>query len=215
MDSGRGRGVTPQTDWRLSGEELASCSCDWGCPCQFNARPTTGHCAVLVAWRIDKGHFQATSLDGVVFGSVVWFPGAVHEGDGKILHIVDDKATPAQRAAIEALVSGQHGGAAFEIFAAVTPHKLGTISAPIAFASDREARTGHISIPGVGTTKVEPIRNPVTGEAHRARIELPNGFEYKVAEMGNTVSCSVNASGVAFDLQNTYAQLNRFEWSPA
>ncbi len=112
-------------------------------------------------------------------------------------------------------MSGQHGGAVFEIFAAVTPHKLGTTSAPITFECDREARIGRISIPGVGETKIEPIKNPVTGETHRARIDLPDGFEYKLAEMGNTVSCSVNSAGVTFELANTYAQLNRFEWTSA
>ena len=201
-----------KTPWSMSGEEIASCNCAWGCPCQFNALPTTGRCEALVAWRIDKGHFGDTSLDGVVFASILWFPGPVHEGNGKALHIVDKKATAAQRSAIEALLSGQHGGAAFEIFSAVTPNKLGTISAPITFESQREARIGKISIPGVGETKIEPIKNPVTGETHRARIDLPDGFEYKLAEVGNTVACSVSSAGVSFELANTYAQLNRFEW---
>ena len=80
----------------------------------------------------------------------------MHEGNGKVLHVVDEKATAAQRAAIEALLSGQHGGAAFEIFSAVTPNKLGTVSAPITFESHREARIGKISIPGVGETRIEP-----------------------------------------------------------
>ena len=181
------------TPWSMSGEELGSCNCAWGCPCQFNALPTTGRCEALVAWRIDKGHFGDTSLDGLVFASVLWFPGPVHEGNGKALHIVDEKATAAQRSAIEALLSGQHGGAVFEIFSAVTPNKLGTVSAPITFESDREARVGKIGIPGVGETKIEPIKNPVTGETHRARIDLPDGFEYKLAEVGNTVACSVSS----------------------
>jgi hypothetical protein len=201
-----------KTPWNIAGEEVGSCNCAWGCPCQFNALPTHRRCEAFVAWRIDKGYFGDTSLDGVVFAAVLWFPGAVHEGNGKVLHIVEEKATPAQRAAIEALVSGEQGGAAFEIFAAVTPNKLGIISAPIIFESDREARLGKISIPGIGETKVEPIRNPVTGETHRARIDLPDGFEFTLAEVGNTVACSVSAAGVSFELLNTYAQLNRFEW---
>jgi len=145
-----------ETNWSISGEERASCNCDWGCPCQFNAVPTKGNCDALVAWRIDKGHFGGTSLDGIVFACVFSFPGAVHEGNGKILVIVDDKATAEQRAAIEALWTGQHGGAAFEIFSSVAPNKLGTVSSPIEFESDREARVGKISVPGVGETTVGP-----------------------------------------------------------
>ena len=204
-----------KTPWSISGEEIASCNCAWGCPCQFNALPTSGRCEAFAAWRIDKGDFGGTSVDGVVFASVLWFPGAVHEGNGKALHVIDEKATAAQRSAIEALLSGQQGGAVFEIFSAVTPNKLGTISAPITFESHRDARIGKISIPGVGDTRIEPIKNPVTGETHRARIDLPDGFEYKLAEVGNTVACSVSSGGVSFELSNTYAQLNRFEWQSA
>lgn len=173
--------------WSITGEEIASCNCAWGCPCQFNARPTTGRCEAFAAWRIDKGYFGDTSLDGVVFASVLWFPGAVHEGNGKALHIVDERATPPQRAAIEA----------------------------ITFESDRDARIAKIGIPDVGETRIEPIKNPVTGETHRARIDLPDGFEYKLAEVGNTVACSVSSAGVSFQLSNTYAQLNRFDWRNA
>ena len=35
--------------------------------------------------------------------------------------------------------------------------------------------------------KKEKIRNPVTGDTHRARINLPHGFEYEVAEIGRGV----------------------------
>jgi hypothetical protein len=52
------------------------------------------------------------------------------------------------------------------------------------------------------------------GEEHRARIVLPNGFKYKEAEMGNTVNCRVSAGDkLTFQLKNTYAQLNAFDWS--
>ena len=54
----------------------------------------------------------------------------------------------------------------------------------------------------------------MTGEEHRARIVLPDGFEFKEAEMGNTVSCRVDAGDkLTFELKNTYAQLNAFDWS--
>src|ERR1700731_4917312 len=61
---------------------------------------------------------------------------------------------------------------------------------------------------------IEPIKNPVTGQEHRARIALPNGFEYKEAETGNTVSCRVSSGDkLTFELKNTYAQLNAFDWN--
>jgi hypothetical protein len=63
---------------------------------------------------------------------------------------------------------------------------------------------------------VEPIKNPVSGEEHRARIVLPDGFEYAEAEMANTVECTTTAEGpLSLRLENSYAQLNRFDWSNA
>jgi hypothetical protein len=42
---------------------------------------------------------------------------------------------------------------------------------------------------------------------------LPNGFEYKEAEMGNTVRSRVSAGDkLTFEFKNTYAQLNTFDW---
>ena len=40
--------------WRIAGEQVAGCNCSWGCPCQFNALPTTGHCEAT--WSVaDQG----------------------------------------------------------------------------------------------------------------------------------------------------------------
>jgi hypothetical protein len=32
------------TKWKLKGTVLIACNCDYGCPCNFNALPTHGHC---------------------------------------------------------------------------------------------------------------------------------------------------------------------------
>ena len=47
------------------------------------------------------------------------------------------------------------------------------------------AREGKVVIPDVVEIDAEPIRNPVTGAIHRARIDLPHGFEYRIAEIGS------------------------------
>ena len=49
-----------------------------------------------------------------------------------------------------------------------------------------------------------PIINPVTGNEHRARIDLPNGFEYLIAEIGSASGKST--AGVAMELSESYAQ---------
>ena len=200
--------------WRIAGEEVGNCSCDWGCPCQFNAAPTNGHCESFVAWQINDGYFGNTRLDGVRFARLYSWPGPLWEGNGVRRTIVDEQATKEQRDALIALDSGQHGGTYWEIFAAICPNLIEALFAPITINVDREKRCATIRIPGIGEYDIEPIKNPVTGEEHRARIVLPNGFEYKEAEMGNTVSCRVSGGDkLTFELKNTYAQLNAFDWN--
>jgi hypothetical protein len=99
-----------QTRWRLVGEEVASCNCAWGCPCQFNALPTHGRCEALIAVQVSEGHFGDTRLDGVRFARIFWFPGAVHEGHGIRQLIIDAQATAEQQEALLAVDSGAHGG---------------------------------------------------------------------------------------------------------
>jgi hypothetical protein len=203
------------TQWRLDGEEIGSCNCAWGCPCQFNALPTHGRCEALIGYIIRDGHFGGVSLSGIVFALIASWPGALHEGNGSRRYILDERMTAAQREAVAELCSGKHGGAFFEIFAAICSKTLDPLIAPVTVELDREKRQGIVRIPGIAESRIEPIRNPVTGEEHRARIELPNGFEYRVAEMGNSVEWAVSGAGPELQMrhENTYAQLNEFHWS--
>jgi hypothetical protein len=203
-----------RTKWRISGEELATCNCAWGCPCQFNALPTTGKCEALIAWKIRQGNYGRLALNGLRFVQIVRWPGAIHQGNGTRQWVIDEKASPEQRKALAAMTSGRQGGAYFEIFAAVCPNTLEPAFGAIDLEIDRKRRTGRIHVRGMAECDVEPINNPVTGEEHRARIELPNGFEYKKAEMGNTVRLEVTAPApLVMRHQNSYAQLNEFDWS--
>ena len=88
-------------NWRLSGKVLVSCNCDWGCPCNFNARPTTGKCEGGWTWHVEEGSCDGTSLDGLNFSVYANWPGAIHEGNGEALLLIDERASVEQRAAIE------------------------------------------------------------------------------------------------------------------
>lgn len=199
--------------WRMTGEELDSCNCAWGCPCQFNAAPTHGRCEALVGFAVRQGHYGDVSLDGIRFAKILQWPGPLHEGNGTQQIVVDARASAKQREALLAIDSGTQGGTLFEIMAAICPHVLPSVSAPVDLEVDRERRRGRLLIPGIGESEVQPIRNPATGQEHRARIVLPDGFEFKEAEMGNTVRFRVRSAGLAFEHTNSYAQLNEFAWS--
>ena len=204
-----------KTPFRIRGEEVGSCNCAWGCPCQFNAEPTHGRCEGLMVARIAEGHFGSTHLDGVTFAGAYWWPGPIHEGNGFFRLAIDQRATAEQRQALVHMMSGRHGGTIFEIFSAMCPNALDPVFVTIDVEADRAKRQARISIPQLGELTAEPIRNPVTGEEHRAQIRLPNGFEYKEAEVGNAVRMRGMIGDKLFEHQNTYAQFNEFEWTNA
>jgi hypothetical protein len=203
-----------QTPWHIKGEEVGSCSCDWACPCQFEGDPTHGYCQVLVGLEIGEGNFGETDLSGVRFAEIVSFPGPLYEGNGTSQLILDEASTPEQRDAILALASGEQGGAYFEIFASIIPNNHDPVVAPIEIEVDREARVASIRVGDLGESEIKPIVSPATGEEHRVRIDLPNGFEYKQAEIGNTISARASGDDpLSFRLENSYAQMNQFDWS--
>src|SRR6266487_1474472 len=107
-----------KTKWYMTGEELVNCNCAWGCPCQFNALPTHGHCDGLLTCRIEEGCYGNVRLDGVKFAAMVSFPGAIHEGNGTGRFIIDENASSEQRQVLNAIASGKEGGVFFEIIAA-------------------------------------------------------------------------------------------------
>lgn len=207
--------TTPKTPWRIVADETGTCNCAWGCPCQFNALPTHGRCEAIVAVRIREGHYGSTKLDGVTFAAAYWWPGAVHEGNGVVQLAIDERATPEQRRALLNITSGKEGCTFFEIFAAVVSKALDPIFTRIELTSDREKRMAELKVPGLGEFRVEPIKNPVTGEDHRALIKLPNGFEYKEAEMGNCLENYAKVGSNVISNKNCYAQFAAVDWTNA
>jgi hypothetical protein len=204
------------TEWHIVGDEVGNCNCVWACPCQFDARPSEGHCEAIIGYAIREGHFGDTDLGGVKFAEIVHWPGAIHEGNGTQQLIVDESASEAQREAIEKLVSGEYGGTYFEIFASVMSTVREPITASIEIESDRERRIASLRVGEIAESSIEPIKNPVDGSEHRVRIDLPNGFEYRIAEIGNTVSAKSRAEApLDLTLENSYGQLNEFDWAPA
>lgn len=199
------------TPWEIDALELANCNCAFGCPCQFNSLPTDGNCEAAVGFIIGKGHHGGIKLDGVKVAMTAHWPGAIHQGNGTIQLIVDAKATPDQRKAVESIFSGGDTAdmaTVFWIFNKMAPNRLETLFKPIDAAIDPEARRGHVRVPDVFELAAEPIRNPVTGAEHRARISLPHGFEYRVAEVASGTTTTSGAISLTKN-KGTHAHICR------
>jgi hypothetical protein len=195
------------TPWEIQGRELINCNCIFACPCQFNALPTKGFCEALGAFAIDKGHYGDVQLDNTRFATAWQWPGPIHEGKGKCQPIVAADASQQQREALLKIMSGQDTdpfATVFAVFATTFETVFEPLFAPISFDLDVEKRQGTIRIGDTLEIHGKPIRNPVTGDEHRVRIDLPHGFEYEIAEIGSGTG---HARGkVAIDIKDSYAQ---------
>jgi hypothetical protein len=175
------------TRWTIKGKEFVHCNCDYGCPCQFNALPTQGHCQAVAAIDIEEGRHGNIDLSGLRIGLIVAWPGAIHEGGGEVVPIVDERASDEQREALLRIMSGLDtlpGATFFQVFSATFAKVHDPVFAPIDFEVDIDGRTARLSVPGWIDARGAPIVNPVSGEEHRARINLPGGFEYDTCEVG-------------------------------
>lgn len=201
-------------DWMIKGPKIGSCSCDYGCPCEFNAPPTHDFCEGCEAMHIDEGYFGDIRLDGLRFAAAFHWPGPVHQGGGILQGFVDEGANTEQYDALMKILSGeeQEPTTVFNIYGSTIEHEHDPRSVAIEFACDIENRTGGFTIPGLMKLSLEPIRNPVTGKPHRARIQLPEGFEFREAEVANA---DFNSEGnLSFEHSRCYGCLSYVAYGP-
>jgi hypothetical protein len=187
---------------------ILACNCDYGCPCNFNGLPTTGKCEGNWNWHIEDGSFADVPLTGLSFGVAVNWPGAIHEGNGEAMAVLDERADERQREALLTLVSGQAGG----------PWKIigTTISKlhPPLFAPFEVSVDGFNSTVKAGTSialELEPVRNKVTGAEVHPRAVLPEGFVFKEADLAASATFRIEGP-VSFDHTGRYAAAAPFDY---
>jgi hypothetical protein len=173
------------TDWSVQGEEMVNCNCNFGCPCQFGVLPTDGTCEAAVVIKIDKGHYGDVKLDGLRAAGVYKWPSAIHEGNGQMQLILDEDADEDQRAALQAIMTGEDTdemATMWFVYSAMAPNRHDTIYKKISLDWDYDERTGNAEVADTFELAVKPIPNIVTGLPHRIRLDLPHGFEFSQAE---------------------------------
>lgn len=102
-------GEEKKTPWKVSGDLEEACSCDAACPCWFDSKPTKMTCGGGQVIFIEKGSYGDVSLDGLAFAMMGQSPEGktMMESIGNwnfLYFYIDEKATPAQRKALEEIV---------------------------------------------------------------------------------------------------------------
>ena len=189
------------TKWEFEAEYFTCCNCDWGCPCNFNARPTQGNCHGLGVWRVTKGSFGATKLNGVVFAVSYFFPGLIEQGNGTARNYVDRRATPEQRKALDTILTGKVGGGIFEIFPKLVSKFYPLMVADIQFRMD--GPKAWFKIDRIMEAECDVLRYP-DGTVIKPSFTLPHGIEYKTGLATNTQRWWVRDEDMLAFHQNVY-----------
>jgi len=144
--------------WQLEGEYFESCNCTVLCPCLLSraqARPTEGHCDVVVAVRVDRGRYGPVALDGLAAAMAAYTPGVMAEGNWSVAIYVDERGSREQRAGLEAILSGDAGGPLSRL-APLFGRRLPTRAVPITLEIQGQRRT--LTIPETAEVTVEGIK---------------------------------------------------------
>ena len=195
--------------WMIRGVEYVNCNCHWGCPCQFGAPSTHGQCEAMVSGHIEEGNFNDARLDGLDWALLLYWPGEIAQGNGKQQAIIDERADPAQREGLRKILHGEStspGATHFFVYSSTMSTVLDTLYAPIDLSIDVDGRTAKVKIGNLVESVGGADYQPVRWQSDKIRIDLPEGFEYTYAEMGNG-NTKVRA-GIELDLENSYGQFN-------
>ncbi len=199
--------MTEPVKWTIKGRVAIACNCEVGCPCNFNGRPTHGHCEGGWVWWIEAGSYGQTRLDKLHVALFADWPAAIHEGNGVAVTFIDDRADETQRAALRALVLGEAGGP-WGIFRKT----FTAVHGPTFHAFQSEfGDVTSVRMGDVLDLKTEYITNPVTGATIHPRVVLPEGLVVKDAALVRSARFVLKEK-VAYDHSQSYAALGFFEY---
>ncbi|MFL6339493.1 MAG: DUF1326 domain-containing protein [Nitrososphaeraceae archaeon] len=203
-----------EKNWRLEGDYFEACNCDSVCPCILLGNPDQGECDLTVAWHIDKGHLNNTSLVGLNVAAVFHTPGNMWTGPKwKAALYLDERATKDQADALGKIFSGKAGGF-FGVIAGFIGELAGVRSVPIKFEVADGNRRRTLQIPsaidltiedmeGADKTKEVIISNTPMGVAP--------GFATVVAK---STKNSYSDYGMKWDNSGKNGLYSRFSYEP-
>jgi len=146
--------------YHLEGRLLEVCNCRVLCPCWIGEDPDNGTCDTIVAWHFDKGNIEGVDVAGNTIVCVAHVPGNILQGNWRAAIYIDDKASPAQEAAILKVYTGKLGGPVADLVKLIG-EVVSVERVPIAF--DVDGGKGTIKVGEVGYAELEPYTGATGG----------------------------------------------------
>jgi hypothetical protein len=196
--------------WRIEGEYFESCNCELLCPCLLShaqARPTEGHCDVVLAIHISRGNCDGVGLDGLNAVQALTTPGPMANGNGTLAVYVDSRANDQQRSALESIFTGSAGGPP-SILAGMVTRRLPTKSARIDFTS--EGRSYKLAIDGITEITVEGVTGAANQIVWLDNVAHPFSRRLAAAKAGRS---QYTDHTLAFDNSGRNGHFSGIDWS--
>ena len=192
----------------MNGQVLIACNCDWGCPCNFNAPPSRGDCEGGWIWMIERGEVNGVRVDALNVALFADWPGAIHEGGGRAVCYVDERADGAQRRALTSWLNGEAGGpwGLFRKTYDLAPPEGARFDVHLAEHQTRARIGAFVEL------ELAKIRNPVTQAESHPEIVLPEGLVVKHGHVAASKVFRVRG-GVEYDHSGKYAAFGPFAYS--
>ncbi len=201
--------MTTGSQWSMQGTLLQGCNCDYGCPCNFNARPTHGHCEGTWSGYIDQGAFGDVQLGGLNFTVIGDWPSALHEGNGECQLLIDEKASQEQRDGLLTILKGEVGGPW-----AVLKNTFSKYYDPlyVSYQTKLDGANSSVKAGDFFHLEMESIKNPVTGAEAFPGIVLPQGLLYRESTRASCKTLRVQGK-INYEYTGTDAAFSPFSWS--
>ena len=198
--------------YQVKADSVEACNCHHGCNCQFAGFPNDGKCEFIIGFQVKTGRFGDVTLDGLRAAVAAKYPNAIHEGNGHVVLFVDETATQEQVDAFTTILSGKMGGMPWEALAGTIGRFDGPIRKPVQIHIAAERST--VRVPGSIELQLEPLKNPVTGEAKTVHIVYPKGgFFWNDAAVATSATMTATHGDLQLEWPSRYAAAAEVNWT--
>ncbi len=195
--------------WWARGLLFENCNCQVVCPghVHFSQNCTHERCIGYWALRFDEGRYGGTPLGGVCAVVVFECPQLMIAGGWTEALLIDEEASPDQRAAVEAILRGDAGGP-WAVLARFVSERLP--SRYVRIEIQDEGRMKRVRVGGILEASVEDIRGrdrdlPVTFRNMFNQIHAPTQTVARGETRGDVGDVRLRNAG-------THGLHSRFEW---
>ena len=196
--------------WHLEGTYFESCNCNVVCPCTASSLTMPAddeRCRIVFAYHISSGQVDGVDVSDLTVGLLADTPQLMSEGDWKFGLFIDSGTSSEQRAALQAVFSGELGGP-MERTASLVGEKLGVEIVPIEYEDD--GRSHRVKIADLVDMEVEDLISPRGDTIRLSGLTHPANSVLNVAR---TVRSRVKAFGLKFSNEGKNGFSASFRWS--